>query len=312
MVGATDKTLAIQATPIPGNWRANYYNNKDLQNPVVLSRNEPIQTLNSLFLLNNWGTGSPSSVVNSNNFSARWLLNADFNASNFLFYAFSDDGIRVYVDDGSVIDQWTNASNRVLFGNRSLSSGQHQVRVEYFEAEGDARIAVGWQQAVENAWIGEYYANRSFGQPPLYIRQDNAINFTWGTGSPSALPSDNFSIRWFRNYDFGSSATYRFTVNVDDGVKIKVGNETIMDLTSPQTFSVNKQLSGTQKVTIEYYESTGDAFIELLIERIDSPTPNATATSAAATATAGAATATANAGGTATSAAETATAAATP
>jgi hypothetical protein len=232
-----------------------------------------------LFLLNNWGTGSPSSAVNSDNFSARWLLNADFNASNILFYAFSDDGVRVFVDDGSVIDQWTNASNRVLYGNRSLSSGQHQVRVEYFEAEGDARIAVGWQQAVENAWIGEYYANKSFGQPPLYIRQDNAINFDWGTGAPSALPTDNFSIRWFKNYDFGSSATYRFTVNVDDGVKIIVGNETIMNLTSPQTFSVNKQLSGTQKVTIEYYESTGDAIIELLIERLPStltPVPTMT------------------------------------
>ena len=50
-IAATATTAAIQATPIPGNWRANYFNNKDLQNPVVLSRNEAIQTLNSLFLL---------------------------------------------------------------------------------------------------------------------------------------------------------------------------------------------------------------------------------------------------------------------
>jgi len=276
-IAATSTSAAASATPIPGIWRGDYYNNRDLQDPIVMVRDEPVQTLNNLYLLHNWGANSPNSgVVNSDNFSARWRLNANFNATNYLFYAFSDDGVRVYVDDGTVIDQWTNASNRVLYGNRSLSSGQHSIRVEYFEDQGDARIAVGWQQVVENAWVGEYYDNNNLGQPPVYIQQDNSINEDWGSGSPSALPSDNFSIRWSRNYNFSNAALYRFTITVDDGVRLYVDGQRLINewhsVNSPQTYIVEETLSGTKNVTLEYFEGSGNAEIALDISRVDSPT----------------------------------------
>ncbi len=279
---ATATSAAYTATPIPGIWRGDYYNNANLQDPIVLVRNDPVQTLNNLFLLFDWGEGSPDASINNDNFSVRWRLNANFNSASYLFYAFSDDGIRVYVDDGIVIDRWANASNQVLYGDRSLGAGQHSVRVEYFENEGDARVAVGWQQAVANAWIGEYYGNNNLAQPPTYVQQDNSINFNWFQGSPSALPSDNFSIRWYRNYGFGDAGTFRFVVTTDDGVRIRVDDELILDewhtVDSPQTYTVNRQLSGTKRVTVEYFEGTGNAQIQLGIARIEQPTATPTNT----------------------------------
>ncbi|MBE2220828.1 MAG: hypothetical protein IAF02_04775 [Anaerolineae bacterium] len=296
-MAATVTSAAASVTPVPGAWRGDYYNNKNLENPIVMAREDFISPINNIYLIFNWGTGSPGSPVNSDNFSVNWRYNGNFSGANYLFYAFSDDGVRVFVDGTTVINQWTNATNNVLYGNITLSGGQHQVQTQYFEDKGDARIAVGWQLTQSNAWIGEYYANNNLGQPPVYINQDNTIDFNWQQGSPSALPSDNFSIRWFRNYNFGSSAMYRFRVNVDDGVRVKVGNTTIIDewhtVSSPQTYQADIQLSGTQKVTVEYFEGTGNAQIQLAINPVVITTATATATATPTTTTTATATSTA-------------------
>jgi parallel beta-helix repeat protein len=46
----------------------------------------------------------------------------------------SDDGIRVYVDDSLVIDDWTVHESRVH--EAPLSAGKHRIRVEYFQVDG--------------------------------------------------------------------------------------------------------------------------------------------------------------------------------
>lgn len=46
----------------------------------------------------------------------------------------SDDGIRVYVDDVRVIDDWTVHESRVI--ESPLAAGEHRVRVEYFQLDG--------------------------------------------------------------------------------------------------------------------------------------------------------------------------------
>jgi len=43
-------------------------------------------------------------------------------------------------------------------------------------------------------WRGEYFANRWLAERPVLIRQDSAVDFQWGTGSPApGVPADNFS-----------------------------------------------------------------------------------------------------------------------
>jgi hypothetical protein len=52
----------------------------------------------------------------------------------------SDDGIRVYVDDQLVIDDWSVHESRVR--EAAISSGPHRIRVEYFQDSGWAEIWV--------------------------------------------------------------------------------------------------------------------------------------------------------------------------
>ncbi len=313
-ISATATQAANFPTPFPGTWHGVFFNNRNLEGQPVLARNNPANTSNNPSLLFNWGSAAPVNGINADNFSVRWTLNTNFNGANFIFYAFSDDGIRVFVDGNRIIDNWTNATNRVLYGTIGLAAGTHEVRVEYFENTGDARVAVGWQQAVNGAWVGEYFSNNSLGDPPVYIQQDNQINFNWGSGSPNGIPADNFSVRWGIDYNFGNAATYRFVVTVDDGVRVRVGGTTIIDqwrsVDGPQIYTFEGIFSGTQRITTEYFNGSGNAQIKVDISRPGTATPDATATSAAAATATAAASATSAAAEATSMAAATSTAAA--
>jgi hypothetical protein len=54
--------------------------------------------------------------------------------------------------------------------------------------------AVSPGTTVTGGWNAEYFSNRNPSGAPTLTRQDAAINFTWGNGSPDpSLPADSFS-----------------------------------------------------------------------------------------------------------------------
>jgi hypothetical protein len=53
---------------------------------------------------------------------------------------YTDDGIRVFIDDRKVIDAWGGATGRVNRAELHLGQGTHRVRVEYYQAWGPARL----------------------------------------------------------------------------------------------------------------------------------------------------------------------------
>lgn len=56
-----------------------------------------------------WGTGSPISGVGTNNFSIRWTGQVSPSTTgNYTFYLNSDDGVRLWVNNALVIDNWTD------------------------------------------------------------------------------------------------------------------------------------------------------------------------------------------------------------
>ncbi len=99
------------------------------------------------------------------------------------------------------------------------------------------------------------------------MRQDAAIDFNWGGGSPgTGVPVDNFSTRWQR-YVWLDAGTYRFTLSVDDGVRLWVDDHLLIEAwQDPQvaTFQADATLSqGYHRVRLEYYEAGGWAGVQL-------------------------------------------------
>jgi len=247
----------VAAVP-PTLWVVEYFSNGTLTPPPVLTRTE------THAIDYDWGTGSPIADVPADNFAVRWVRNVNFEAGTYRFTAFADDGIVVRIDGTPIIDQWHIASGITYVKDISLSQGVHEVRVRYYETTGTAKVKVSWTKVgATGPWAAKYFNNKDLSGDPALTRNDNAINFDWGGGSPATvIAADNFSAEW--NGDFAFAAgTYRFTATVDDGIRVYLDNVLIIDewhLTSVRTYFAELSVSaGTHHVKVQYFENNGQA-----------------------------------------------------
>jgi hypothetical protein len=137
------------------------------------------------------------------------------------------------------------------------------------------RIEVDTVNCIANVpgdrWKGEYYSNQTLSGSPAMVRDDGTsfLNLDFGGASPSlacGLGVDNFSARWTRTVNF-ASGTHRFTVTGDDGVRLYVGGQLVINEWSIHpvtTYTANVALNaGTHEVKLEYFENDGGAVASL-------------------------------------------------
>ncbi len=136
----TSGPIAPAPPPISqGVWYATYWNDTNQQGSPVLARNETVINYD-------WGNGSPDGRVASDNWSARWTSYIYFPPGTYRFTALSDDGIRVYVNDRYVINNWTLHATQTDTGDITLAGGTYPLAVDYFESTGQAVARVWWER----------------------------------------------------------------------------------------------------------------------------------------------------------------------
>lgn len=260
-----------------GAWEGKYWNNRNLSgNPTLVRQDGSINF--------DWGGGSPAPEINADNFSAQWTQTANLPAGTYRFSATTDDGMRVWVDNVMIIDSWYDSQAHTITADVYLGAGNHTVVVQYFEAGGVAVAKMGYvlvggqtpPPTPSQAWYNEYFANTTLAGTPALTGTTSAVNFNWGFGSPApGFPADFFSVRWVRNLPL-DSGRYRFTVTSDDGVRVWVNNNLIIDkwnIQAATTFNAEIDLPGGNiPVKVEYFENTERAQVVLTWTRV-SPTP---------------------------------------
>ena len=226
---AAGQPTAAAPPPAPGAWWAEYFANPTLSGAPVTTRFDDAINYS-------WGTGNPGYGLPDDNFSVRWQRDEWFGGGTYRFKVLADDGVRVWVGELLVIDEWRDRWAEPLVVDHYIPSGTHHVRIEYYEHVGDATMSIGWSPVVGGeTWTGEYYNTRDFAGPKVLERTDGAIDFDWGTGSPDpAVNPDNFSVRWTRTLSF-EPGTYRFLASTDDGVRIWVDGGLVVDRWEDQT-----------------------------------------------------------------------------
>jgi YVTN family beta-propeller protein len=128
--------------------RGEYFNNRTLSGTPVLTRVEAINF--------NWGTGSPSTAVPVNRFSARWSGTIEApNTGGYRIQTYSDDGVRVWVNGTRVINNWTDHGGTYnTSGTIDLVAGQrYSIRVDYYENGGSATMRLLWQTPGASAFV---------------------------------------------------------------------------------------------------------------------------------------------------------------
>jgi len=257
------------------NWRGEYFNNMSLRGGATAVRDDASINFN-------WGAGSPlRDLIPSDGFSVRWTRNIDPGAGRYRFSVTADDGVRLWVNNDLVIDQWHNQPETTHWADVDLPGGSIPVKVEYFENGGDALAFLTWTPlstttpTTINNWRGEYFGNTSLSGAPRLVRDDANVDFNWSDGAPaSGFDRDNFSVRWTRNVIL-PPGQYRFTVRTDDGVRLWVNNQMIVDqwhAHTVQSYSGEITLyGGPVPVKMEYFERTGLAEAHLSWTQLTNP-----------------------------------------
>lgn len=125
-----------------------------------------------------------------------------------------------------------------------------------------------------NTWQGEYYANMNLGDQPAHVLEDQPrIDFDWGDGgAPAGLPEDMFSIRWTGDWHF-EMGKYTFFLYADDGVRLWLDGELLIDAWVPGIGSHSKtvlvETEGLHRVQLDYFERMGGAAVRLHWRRTD-------------------------------------------
>ena len=240
-----------------GQWRAAFFPNADSTGAPTIVRNDT-----GIFY--NWGSGAPDIGLPADNFSVRWTRTTPFDTGRYRFYAIVDDGFRLYVDDTLVLNAWSDGGRREVRAELRLQAGYHSLRAEYYERTGDAQVSLNWERLdIYPDWRAEYWINPDLRGLPALIRNDPTLNFVWGAGAPAPnILADNFSARWTRRVDF-EAAAYRFHLVVDDGARLWVDDQLILDAWNyegARELTADLDLSaGAHALRLEYYDRSGHA-----------------------------------------------------
>lgn len=114
----------------------------------------------------------------------------------------------------------------------------------------------------------EYFSDTSLSNLAL-TRIDSSVDFDWGLSAPdAAVPVDGFSARWTGFVQAQYSESYSFHTSSDDGVRLWVNGELLVDSWVDRTLAedrANIQLQAGQyyAITVEYYDSIGNAITQL-------------------------------------------------
>jgi hypothetical protein len=127
------------STPACGNGlTVTYYDNIDFTGATV-NRVDPN-------LSTDWGNGSPDASLGADTFSARWTgqVLADY-SEDYTFETEMDDGVRLWVNDVLLVDNWTNGSATKTGTKITLTAGQrYDIKIDFFENTGGAKAKLRW------------------------------------------------------------------------------------------------------------------------------------------------------------------------
>lgn len=277
-----EKKISDRTCPV-GQYLAEYFSNTSLS-----ITSDPYKTLcDPAPLSHDWGTAGPifsPSVHWTDNFSVRWRGTFSFAAGEYEFVAKSDDGMKVWLDDTLIVDRWNDQGATPFSSTQSVSQGEHQVLVQYYEHGGSALADFRWVAVcpIITAWKGEYYNNQNRSGDRVVCRNDVGVDgpgldFNWGLGSPAAgVLADHFSARWTRRINF-AAGTYRFYMKGDDGFRLflddnstPIINGYIDQMATDPPYKSNPVVmtAGAHRLQVAFYENTTFASVKLWWELV--------------------------------------------
>ncbi len=154
----SQETAAPGATPSSGTGLlGKYFNNVSLSGAAGLERVEQVKFT--------WAD-SPGPGVNANQFSARWTGFVEAAATgSFQFQTRSNDGVRLWIDGGLVIDNWAahGTTDNQSAAIALVKNQRYAITMEYYDNLGSAVARLFWKTPTGTSFVivprNRLYAN---------------------------------------------------------------------------------------------------------------------------------------------------------
>lgn len=277
----------------PGGLRGDYFDNLAFAGTQMVRLDPTVDF--------NWAGGAPDSSMGADTFTIRWTgwVMPEF-TEDYKFYTSTDDGVRLWVNGVLLVDKWIPQSATEWSGSTiELVAGEkYPVTMEFYEQGGQAVARLSWEspstpkaiipanrlypsslvdirQSAEvnlapsgTGFYAYYYDNMDF-TAPRKPKIDPMVNFNWGTAVPEAtMGADTYTVKWSAWVIPQFTETYTFYTRTDDGAKLWVNNELLVNKwvnQGPTEWSGTINLTAGERypLQMEYYENTGGAVAEL-------------------------------------------------
>lgn len=109
----------------------------------------------------------------------------------------------------------------------------------------------------------EYYSNSTWSGTPTRTQVDSQINFEWGTGSPTGLPSDNFSIKWSGDITIGDKPA-ALSFYGDDDIIVYIDGFKVIDSSGKYDTYLTTDVyeaNSTHTIEVWFAEQSGNAHV---------------------------------------------------
>ena len=197
----------------------------------------------------------------------------------------TDDGNPI--PPGQLTTTWSLISGPgpVTFGTPNALStsatftvaGVHTIRLTAFDGEAtssdDVVVTVDPPAGSGTGLLAQYFNDAGSGiyfTALVLTRTDATVDFDWGPGSPEVgvVQSDNFSVRWSGQVMAPVTGTYTFTTASDEGVRLYVNGQLLIDNWIDHTLATNSgtaSLTGGQRydIRMDFYEKSSLATAKL-------------------------------------------------
>jgi hypothetical protein len=171
--------------------------------------------------------------------------------------------------DGGILVNATNAS--LFVSNVQISvAGAYSVQVR--NASGAVTSEVAYLNVnlpatpvgTGSGLLAGYFDREDF-SVPHFSRVDSTVNFDWGASGPTvSMGDDHFSVRWVGQVEPRYSQRYSFYVRSDDGARLWVNGQLLVDRLDVQPTTEWKGLIDLEAgrrydLRLDYFDRTGNA-----------------------------------------------------
>ncbi|MBL9201498.1 MAG: immunoglobulin domain-containing protein [Opitutaceae bacterium] len=169
--------------------------------------------------------------------------------------------------DGNPIAGATTAS-LTLANVQSANAGSYTLLASNSAGSATSNPAVLTVSSGGSGLLAEYFNNMTLSGPPAASVVEPTIDRDWLTAAPPYTAPDFFSVRWSGFVRADLSATYTFITSSDDGVRLWINNQLIIDnwtdhSLTDNTGSITLQAGQLYALRMEFYENTGGATARL-------------------------------------------------